>query len=424
MFKLPDERGGLRTAYHGKDCNIHQMAYRPKILVQQQNVTKREYKSLSDSLMCKWPCGMPPIFITAPSEECDVALIFANGEEEILELLPRLLELHAKHVSMLICCDDFEQYGDLITDLDVTTIAYDATPSVIAGVLYGLLQRNEEVSQLRGQVGFVRTLHSTLQKDFDFLQSELEIAATVQREFMSTEVQSVHGVSFTSLWRPASVVSGDMYDITQIDDDHVAFFIADAIGHGISAAMLAMMLTRTISAHRFDSANGNLTEPEQMLRHLNEALLQRSGEHARFATAAYGILNCKTNALTYAGAGHPPALLSRYGGDPIVLESDGPLLGVFDGSTFPQRSLQLTDGDTLLLYSDGFEQVLGNELCSDGDLPTYLKSMHEFCVASGSDVITNIDSYLNNSFANSADDDLTMICLRATPTPHSLGLAA
>ncbi len=400
------------------------MAYRPKILVQNQSATKPEHVSFCDSLMCKWPCGLPPIFLTSSNEECDVALLFANGEEEILELLPRMLELHAEHISMLICCDDFEQYNDLITDLDVSTIDYDAKPSVIAGVLYGLLQRNEEVSQLRGQVGFVRTLHSTLQKDFDFIQSELEIAATVQREFMSTEVQSVHGISFTSLWRPASVVSGDMYDITQIDDDHVAFFIADAIGHGISAAMLAMMLTRTISAHRYDPASGNLTEPKQMLEHLNEALLQRSGEHARFATAAYGILNCKTNSLTYAGAGHPPALLSRFGGDPIALDSDGPLLGVFAESTFPQRSLQLSDGDTLLLYSDGFEEVLGNDLCSKGELPTYLQSMHEFCTTSGSDVIMNINSYLNNSFADNVDDDLTMICLRATPTPRSLGLAA
>ena len=241
---------------------------------------------------------------------------------------------------------------------------------------------------------------------------------------MSTEIQSVHGVSCTSLWRPASVVSGDMYDITQVDDDHVAFFIADAIGHGISAAMLAMMLTRTIGAHRYDSSSGKLTQPEQMLRFLNRALLERTGDHARFATAAYGILNCKTNTLTFAGAGHPPALISRFGAEPIVLDSEGPLLGVFDTDQFPECTVQLSAGDTLLLYSDGFEEALGNEEHQDGKLPTYLRSMHEFCISSGNDVIKNINAYLNNSIADTAEDDLTMICLRATPTPMALGLAA
>jgi len=400
------------------------MTYRPTISILQNGSSAQETTAFTDTLMCKWPCGMPPLFTTKNSVDCDVAMIFASNEQEIVQFLPLLLELHASNVATLICCDDFEQYKELIIDLEVTNIAFDAEPSVIAGVLYGLLQRNEELSQLRGQVGFVRTLHSSLQSDLDLLQDELEVAATVQREFMSTEIQSVHGVSCTSLWRPASVVSGDMYDITQVDDDHIAFFIADAIGHGISAAMLAMMLTRTIGAHRYDSVSGIHTQPDQMLGYLNKALLERKGDHARFATAAYGILNCKTNELTYAGAGHPPALLSRYGADPIALDSKGPLLGVFDNDSFPQTTLRLGAGDSLLLYSDGFEQALGNEDHKEGEFPTYLRSMHEFCVASAGDVINNINTFLNNSIANNADDDLTMICLRATPTPVTLGLAA
>jgi hypothetical protein len=50
--------------------------------------------------------------------------------------------------------------------------------------------------------------------------------------------------------------------------------------------------------------------------------------------------------------------------------------------------------------------------------------MHEFCTTSGNDVIKNINTFLNNSIANNADDDLTMICLRALPTAMTLGLAA
>ncbi len=187
----------------------------------------------------------------------------------------------------------------------------------LLGVILGSFFNNSDViskpfrvpkavdSRLRSKVGLVKTIHGSLQKDLSLLHDELQTAATVQQEFMSTDINDVHGISFSSIWRPANVVSGDMYDITQLDEDHVALFIADAIGHGITAAMLAMMLTRTLAANRFDSKSGTFTQPSKILSSLNNALLERSGDSARFATAAYTIINCKTNTLTYAGAGHP-----------------------------------------------------------------------------------------------------------------------
>ncbi len=399
------------------------MTYRPTILLHTSENQRTIAGSIADDLMCKWPSGMPPCFSFTSSKECDVAVLFAYEEQEALELLPLILELQSSNTPIVLCCDDNGTIDDLLGDLDITKLSSDPSPATLSGILFGILQRSTQVSQLKGQVGFVRKLHADLQVDLDQFQVELETAATIQREFMSNEVQEVHGISFSTLWRPASIVSGDMYDITQLDDDHVAFFIADAIGHGISAAMLAMMLTRTLSAHRYND-DGTFAQPSEILSHLNAALLERSGSHTRFATAAYGILNCKTNVLTYAGAGHPPALLSRLVTPPTLLDSDGPLLGVFHTDVFPQQDVQLSAGDTLLLYSDGFEHALGNEACAAGELPTFLQSMHEFCSASNDDVLASINQYLNKSLVHSAEDDLTMICLKAKPCLHTLGLAA
>jgi phosphoserine phosphatase RsbU/P len=399
------------------------MTYRPTILVHTSENQQTIAGSIADDLMCKWPSGMPPCFTFTTSVECDVAVLFAYEEQEVLELLPSILELQSSNIPIVLCCDEIGAIDELLVDLDITKLSSDPSPATLSGILFGILQRSAQVSQLKGQVGFVRKLHADLQGDLDLIQDELETAATIQREFMSNEVQEVHGISFSTLWRPASVVSGDMYDITQLDDDNVAFFIADAIGHGISAAMLAMMLTRTLSAHRYNE-NGRFAQPSEILMHLNAALLERSGNHTRFATAAYGILNCKTNILTYAGAGHPPALLSRLATPPVLLDSDGPLLGVFHTDVFPQQTVQLSAGDTLLLYSDGFEHALGNETCIEGELPTFLESMHEFCTSSNGDVLASINQYLNRSLVHTAEDDLTMICLKAKPSMQTLGLAA
>lgn len=399
------------------------MSYRPSIFIKHASTETQSESTLFDELMYKWPHGMPPVSI-GDFTDADVALLMVNGYESLLEVLPILLELQTCEIPTLLCCDDFGDLMDCIDEIGVVKLSYDATTSMIAGVLFGMIQRNEQVSKLRSQVGLITTLHSNVQEHLSLISTELEIAATVQKEFMSTDVNDVHGVSFSSLWRPASVVSGDMYDITQLDEDHVAVFIADAIGHGISAAMLAMMVTRTLAANRFDSTTGKFTQPSDILRFLNAALLERTGESARFATAAYGILNCKTNQLTYAGAGHPPALLHRFGKNPILLESDGPLLGVFEHDDFPEQCIEFSSGDTLLMYSDGFETALGNQEYAEKEMPTYLHSMHDFCENSSGDVLQKITTYLNQTSPSVAEDDLTMICLRANSLPASLRLAA
>ncbi len=399
------------------------MSYLPTILVQDFSKKYNSIQLIKDKLACKWPHGLPPAF-TDESLDADVALIYSNGYKQLLSALPLILDLNSKGVMTVICCDDYGDLYDLIHEIEIVKLSYDAEISVITGVLFGSIQRNEQVSKLRSQIGLIKSMHSSTQEELEFFQEELQNAAIIQKEFMSTEIKDVHTMSFSSLWQPASIVSGDMYDITQLDEDHVGIFIADAIGHGITAAMLAMMLTRTLAANRFDERTGVFTQPSKLLTHLNNALLERTGESSRFATAAYAILNCKTMKLTYAGAGHPPALLSKFCQNPELLHSEGPLLGVFEHEHFPQRSIKISSGDTLLMYSDGFEFALGDNNHKDGEVPTYLQSMHEFCSANSKNVLKNIAKYLNSTKSAQPDDDLTMICMQAKAIGMDIRLAA
>ena len=401
------------------------MSYSPTIALLTRTEARDASHEMQETLFSHWPVTPPPIMTTDNFHEADVVLVTAESYVDLTSVLPILIELHATSIPTVMVCNDLGDLECILVELDITVVRAESDPTLITGILFGLLQRNEEVSQLRGQVGLVKTLHSSLQEELKVVQDELDTAASVQREFMSNDVRCIHGTSFSTLWRPFGVVSGDMFDITQLDDDHVAFFIADAIGHGISAAMLAMMLTRTLSANRFDPYSGAFTQPKDMLTQLNDALLQRSGTHARFATAAYGILNCKTNCLTFAGAGHPPALLSKTDGSNMLLESEGPLLGVFEEDVeFKQSKVVLSFGDTLLLYSDGFEHVFGHSKSADPLLPNHLQAMSQFCRDSQLSVLSDINTYLNNTLPFTADDDLTMICLQNAATPSSIQIAA
>jgi len=186
------------------------------------------------------------------------------------------------------------------------------------------------------------------------------------------------------------------------------------------------MLTRTLASNRFDPLSGEFTEPKVMLTILNHALLQRTGDQARFATAAYGILNCKTNLLTYAGGGHPPALLNKSDCSYQLLDSDGPLLGVFnEDNDFKQNTIQLDTGDTLLIYSDGVEGIFGSSSTNDGSISSHIEVMRRICNNTiGEDVLSKIDTALYNIPTRVVEDDLTMICLQTCPNTTASNVAA
>lgn len=399
------------------------MHYRPTISILQSDYCGA-CRALHDEIQSNW-VGELPAITNGAYQKADIVVSVTQTYTELLSQLPILIELYSLKIPTIVVCKQVGDVKQLIEQLCIPILPYEVNPSIILGMLLGILESRQQVSELRSKMGLIKTLHSSLQEELELVQHDLDTAAVVQREFMSDDLHSVNGVSISTIWKPLEVVSGDVFDITQLDEDHVAFFIADAIGHGISAAMLAMMLNRTLASNRFDPVSGKYTEPKDLLATLNHALLQRSGDQARFATAAYGVLNCKTNCLTYAGAGHPPALLKKSDRPFQLLDSDGPLLGVFnDDDDFNQTQFQLDPSDVLLVYSDGFENIFRSTTVEPEHPQSHLKAMSQICENAEGDVIRKINHYLDNSKSTSANDDLTMICLQTAPSPMISKLAA
>lgn len=244
--------------------------------------------------------------------------------------------------------------GDDLMVLDANT-----SEEILCGLLMGILHRQHEVRHLRAEVGLVRRLHGGLAGDIARIHEELESAATLQREYLPGELPAMHGVEGAAFWRPQGFLSGDYYDITRLDDDHLGFFLADAIGHGVPAGLMTMVICRALNDLASRSNDPATTSPGAVLQHINRALLHRNGSTARFATAVYAIVNCRTRRVRISGAGHPPAIIVSAGGIARRIDSLGGVLGVFPDETYEDVEFSLDEGDRLVLYSDGFEQVFG-----------------------------------------------------------------
>lgn len=183
--------------------------------------------------------------------------------------------------------------------------------------------------------------------------AQLRMAGRLQQEFLPTRLPRSDAFEFTALFRPLDYVSGDVYNVQPIDDEHIAFAVADATGHGIPAALLTVFIQRVLRGR----AQRALRCPGAMLRSLNDEILDANLAHCRFVAATCGVLNTRTLELRLARGGSPYPLLRRAAGHTTLLRTPGTVVGVLPEADYAVETVQLERGDALLLYSDGLEAL-------------------------------------------------------------------
>ncbi len=146
---------------------------------------------------------------------------------------------------------------------------------------------------------------------------------------------------------PLNHLGGDYYDISRPDADHIGFLIADASGHSIAAAMVAIL-----SRFAFAEIADRTTSPGEVLTSMNNRLQGLADE--RFVTAFYAVYNRRTRVLTFANAGHPyPLHRIASSGRIHELRTSGFMLGIMPGEQYREQTLRLNPGDRLCFYTDG-----------------------------------------------------------------------
>lgn len=259
---------------------------------------------------------------------------------------------------MLILCESQAQIADAAHDPGVIATLADQSDQQVATMLRAMLGCSQLLDDVTRELRLMSAHRDGLSQQITKLDEELRMAAQLQREFLPSEMPTIGNISFNALWRPAGYVSGDIYDVFRVDEHHVAFFVADAVGHGVPAALMTIYIKRCLMPKSIDESSPggyHLVEPGDVLGKLNRDILAQQAGKVRFATACYGMIDTRTNVLKFARAGHPYPMVLRADGGTDMLEPDGGLLGVFPEETFETQTVELVQGDRLLVYSDGFE---------------------------------------------------------------------
>ncbi len=190
----------------------------------------------------------------------------------------------------------------------------------------------------------------------DKMDEELRLARRLQMDFLPHRMPEVGRLRLAARLYPAGWVSGDFYDAFRLDERHVGFYIADAIGHGMPAALLTIFVKRSLQTKRINGRSYELIPPDEALALLNDDLQSAELQHSPFISMFYCVLDVESGKMEYARAGHPRPLILQAGQPVVELQGDGPLLGVVDEPRIERCSYLLEPGQRLLVYTDGVER--------------------------------------------------------------------
>jgi serine phosphatase RsbU (regulator of sigma subunit)/anti-anti-sigma regulatory factor len=190
-----------------------------------------------------------------------------------------------------------------------------------------------------------------LEETSALLRRDLERAEVIQRALLPRSPPPMEGYCIQAVYRPGQHVGGDLYDVVRLGEQHLAFYLADATGHGVTSAMLSVLFKQRLVLA--DPATGLALPPAEVLAAVNRSICETHAAPGLFLTAVFGLLDTSDASLTLASAGHPPVLHARDGRDMRLIRRTGPALGLAPDARFGQERLQLLAGDRILLYTDG-----------------------------------------------------------------------
>lgn len=292
----------------------------------------------------------------------------------------------------------------------------DSAIDVLRGAILAVTQFQPALQAFAQEVSGMHRLHTSLHKHFDAIDRELRLASRLQRDFMPRDLVAAGPLRFSTFFRPCTWVSGDIFDIFRLDEQHYGFYLADAVGHGVAAGLLTMYIKHAIQPKRIEGSDYVITRPSEVLSALNDQLAAQGLPDSQFITGWYGIINCKTLRLDYSVAGHPPPMLIDHSGFIGELHGDGSLLGLCAGQQFTDESITLKPGQRVVIYSDGLESILIENRPPMPALPSLKPNIAERLCGGPDELRTAITEQLDTLPGGLTEaDDASMVILDIVP---------
>ena len=184
------------------------------------------------------------------------------------------------------------------------------------------------------------------------VEMEIKSAREVQQVLVPEEVPAIAGFSIASIYKPATELGGDFYQVIPLGEGGALVIVGDVSGKGLKAAMVVSLIVGTLR-----TLAEYTREPAEILRALNRRLIGRTS--GGFATCIVLRIDASGTAIL-ANAGH---LAPYRNGQEVPVGGSLPL-GIVPDAEYDDFPLHLQENETLTLYTDGIVEARN----SDGQL--------------------------------------------------------
>lgn len=243
------------------------------------------------------------------------------------------------------------------------------------------------------------------------VENELEMAKNIQSNVLpdpnDLEECCYRDFDLFAKVMPAREVGGDFYDFFYLDETHLALIIADVADKGIAASLYMMM-----SKLMLDNSLSILRNPKQILENVNNHLSSKNLK-GMFVTVWLGILDLESGEIICANAGHEYPVIRRAGGKfELFIDEHDFVLGALPGIKYQNSVLQLNEGDTLFVFTDGITEAT-NPAGDFYGTDRMLNALNQYSECSCEQLINGLIYDISKFSSTSAQfDDMTMLAIR------------
>lgn len=247
-----------------------------------------------------------------------------------------------------------------------------------------------------------RQLEAALIEKNKVMESDLLFAKLIQTRILPNKGK-FGNVTLDYLYRPSQLLSGDIFDIIEIDGDNVGIYIGDVSGHGIAASMMTVFIRQTMQDIAYNSLS-----PSAVLSELHLRFKELQLEADRYFTMFYGIYNIVEMEFTYANAGHNSIpLLFDKNSNVTMLENYGyPISNLLPDLKFDEKKIKLYPGESLLMYTDGLIEAKNEKGEVYGE-----DRVKQVIINSKGNLIRDLERDYNGFTTNEQVDDIAILVM-------------
>lgn len=214
----------------------------------------------------------------------------------------------------------------------------------------------ELMARVKSSMRF-KQAHDRVQKQHQRLEHQLELARRVQTTLANLDLpEELPGEVFYS---PMEKVGGDVYDAVKLSEGKFGILLADAMGHGVPAAMIMVMVKLIFRSLYYDESS-----PGGVMGKINTRLADifQNDIEDMFVTGVYMVYDQIKEELRFCNAGHPPPLLFNSGGNVKELTSNNMPMGIASDNNFKCEKVDITNFSEVFIYTDGLVEHMNSDL--------------------------------------------------------------